>query len=108
MREIAQRIHRSRFQVAQATACELFTSTRPNNPRKLKPAPLFVHIKKSQRDFIQRCGLALLITLSVPTLPVAAQQQATAKTLPSPSPMRDLSGLWHYEGTGASEPIAPE
>jgi hypothetical protein len=38
----------------------------------------------------------------------AAAQQPASKPAPLPAPKRDLSGLWHYEGTGASEPIAPD
>ena len=41
-------------------------------------------------------------------LPVASQQQVTPKATPAPVPKRDLSGLWHYESSGASEPIAPD
>jgi hypothetical protein len=41
-------------------------------------------------------------------LPVSSQQAATPKTVPALAPRRDLSGLWHYAGTGASEPIAPD
>jgi hypothetical protein len=78
------------------------------NPHRLKPAPLKSNSKKSERDLIQKCGLATLLVLSFAALPIAAQQQAMPKTLPSHAPKRDLSGLWHYEGTGASEPIAPD
>jgi hypothetical protein len=46
--------------------------------------------------------------LSFAALPVASQQPSTPKALPAPAPKRDLSGLWHYEGTGASEPVAPD
>jgi hypothetical protein len=35
-------------------------------------------------------------------------QQLPASGASSFAPKRDLSGLWHYEGTGASEPIAPD
>jgi hypothetical protein len=70
-----------------------------------KPAPL---IKKFQRDLVQRFVLAMLVLLSFAALPIAAQQQATPKAAPAPFPKRDLSGVWHYEGTGGSEPIAPD
>jgi len=62
--------------------------------RRLKPAPL-------------RLRLAQLLILSFAIVPAYAQQ-TTPKTAPSLAPKRDLSGLWHYEGTGASEPIAPD
>jgi hypothetical protein len=54
-----------------------------------------------------KCEWALLMMALLAALPVAAQQ-ALPKPAPSPAPKRDLSGLWHYEGTGASEPIAPD
>src|ERR1700692_2922326 len=76
------------------------------NPPRLKPAPLKTNSKKSQCDFIQKCGLATLVVLSFAALPVAGQRPIP-KAAPAPAPKRDLSGLWHYEGTGASEPIAP-
>src|ERR1700674_4348846 len=75
------------------------------NPHRLKPALLR---KKFQRDFIQRCRLATLLALSFASLPVAGQQQATPKVAPAPAPKRDISGVWHYEGTGGSEPVAPD
>jgi hypothetical protein len=78
------------------------------NPHRLKPAPLKAKSKKSRREIIQKCGLATLLVLSFLTLTAAAQQQGPAKTPPLPASKRDLSGLWHYEGTGASEPIAPD
>lgn len=55
-----------------------------------------------------KCALATLITLSLVALPAGSQQQTASKTVPTPAPMRDLSGVWHYEGTGGSEPIAPD
>jgi hypothetical protein len=61
---------------------------------RLKPAPL-------------RLRLAQLLVLSFAVVPASAQQ-AARKTAPAPAPKQDLSGLWHYEGTGASEPIAPD
>jgi len=75
------------------------------HPRRLKPALLR---KKFQRDFIQKCALATLIAFSFAAFPAASQQQVTPKPAPAPAPTRDLSGLWHYEGTGGSEPIAPD
>ena len=75
------------------------------NPHRLKPVPLS---KKSQRDLMQRFMLAMLMALSFVALPIVAQQQGNPKAAPAPAPKRDLSGLWHYEGTGASEPIAPD
>jgi hypothetical protein len=50
----------------------------------------------------------MLIAFTFVVPPAAAQQQATPKAARAPAPKRDLSGLWHYEGTGASEPIAPD
>jgi hypothetical protein len=47
------------------------------------------------------------LVLSFAVVPASAQQ-AARKTAPAPAPKQDLSGLWHYEGTGASEPIAPD
>jgi hypothetical protein len=38
----------------------------------------------------------------------AAQQAPSQKTAAPPAPKRDLSGLWHYQGNGGSEPIAPD
>ena len=55
-----------------------------------------------------KCALATLVVLSFAALPAASQQQAAPKLAPAPAPKRDLSGVWHYEGTGASEPIAPD
>jgi hypothetical protein len=46
--------------------------------------------------------------MSFSALPVSSQQAATPKPARAPAPKQDLSGLWHYEGTGASEPIAPD
>jgi len=64
--------------------------------------------KNFQRDLMQRCVLATLMALSFAALPVASQQQATPKAAPAPAPKRDISGVWHYEGNGGSEPIAPD
>jgi hypothetical protein len=75
---------------------------------RLKPVPLFTHSKKFQCDFMRGCGLATLLVLSLVALPSASQQQATSKAVPAPAPQRDLSGVWHYEGNGGSEPIAPD
>src|SRR5579864_3575261 len=83
------------------------------NPHRLKskmptrsgPVPLN---KKSERDLMRRCGLVIAVLLLFAALPVAAQQQAAPKAAPAPAPKRDLSGVWHYEGTGGSEPIAPD
>ena len=57
---------------------------------------------------LAKCALATLTALSFAAVPAASQQQATPKANPAPAPKRDLSGLWHYESTGASEPIAPD
>ena len=46
--------------------------------------------------------------LSFAAFPAASQKQALPKAIPAQAPKRDLSGLWHYESTGASEPIAPD
>ena len=53
------------------------------------------------------CRRATIIVLFA-AFPVAAQQQTTPKTSRPPVPKRDLSGLWHYQSTGASEPVAPD
>lgn len=52
------------------------------------------------------CGWAGVLAFSFGVLSAAAQ--TPVKTASQPAPKRDLSGLWHYEGTGASEPIAPD
>jgi hypothetical protein len=52
--------------------------------------------------------LAALVALSLFTAAVSAQQPPAPNSAPAPAPKRDLSGLWHYQGTGASEPIAPD
>ena len=88
------------IQVAQASACGFLFCARCSKPHRLKPAPL-----KFPRNLIKKCGLATGMVLLMATH-VAAQQPAP-KPAP-PAPKRDLSGLWHYEGTGASEPIAPD
>jgi hypothetical protein len=79
----------------------------PTKPRRLKPAPLFASSKRFRRDRIRRSWLAMLIML-LAAFPAAAQQQTTPKSSPPLAPKRDLSGLWHYESTGASEPVAPD
>ena len=107
MHKIAQPIHHSQVQVAQASACVFLSALYRINPRRLKPAPLSAQGKKSLRDFAQRFGLATAMTVSLVALPLAAQQ-TTHKGAAAPAPKRDLSGLWHYEGTGGSEPIAPD
>ena len=40
--------------------------------------------------------------------PAASGQQSQQNAEPVPAPKRDLTGLWHYQSTGASEPIAPD
>ena len=75
---------------------------------KLKHALLKPHGKMFGLDSIQICGQAILIALSFAAVVAAGRQQANPKVAPAPAPKRDLSGLWHYEGTGASEPIAPD
>jgi hypothetical protein len=74
-------------------------------PTRSGPVPLR---KKLQRDSIPGCVLATLMALSFAALPVASQQQAAPKPAPAPAPKRDISGVWHYEGNGGSEPIAPD
>jgi hypothetical protein len=76
------------------------------NPHRLKPVPLFPQMKDFRCNFLQKIRLATLVAMSFAALPVASQQPATPKV--TPAPKRDLSGLWHYESTGASEPIAPD
>ena len=53
-------------------------------------------------------SLASLFAMSLAALPITSQQQALPGYLRTPAPKRDLSGIWHYEGTGASEGVAPE
>jgi hypothetical protein len=48
------------------------------------------------------------MTLLLAAFLVAAQQQPALRSSPPPTAKRDLSGLWHYESTGASEPVAPD
>jgi len=79
-----------------------------NNPHRLKPVPLNPHLENSGRDSIRNCGWATLLLTVLVVLPAASQQQAAPKANSTPTPKRDLSGLWHYESTGASEPIAPD
>src|SRR6185437_13377016 len=55
-----------------------------------------------------KCGLAFLTALSVVVLPARGQQQLASSSSAAPTHQRDISGLWHYEGTGASKPVAPE
>lgn len=50
----------------------------------------------------------MLAVLSLAALPAAAQQQAASNAASEPAPKRNLSGLWHYQSTGASEPVAPD
>ena len=79
-------------------------------PHRLKPVPLSRHRKKFRRDIMRGYELATLLVLSLVALPAVSQQMAPPKAAaaPAPAPKRDLSGLWHYEGTGGSEPIAPD
>jgi hypothetical protein len=53
-------------------------------------------------------GLAALQFLLLAASALNAQQQTTSKATSAPAPKRDLSGLWHYQGNGGSEPIAPD
>ena len=50
----------------------------------------------------------MLAVLSFAARPAASQQPSTPNAAPAPAPKRDLSGLWHYQSTGASEPVAPD
>jgi len=52
--------------------------------------------------------VAFLAALFFSVFPAHSQQQSTSTASPAPAPKRDLSGLWHYESTGASEPVAPD
>ena len=63
---------------------------------------------KVAHELIHKCGPAILLAIMFAAFPLAAQQRAPTKPQPAPAPKQDLSGLWHYEGTGASEPIAPD
>jgi hypothetical protein len=65
----------------------------------------------SKRPAIPPCrkyGLAVILALSLCGTAQAHPPQTQSKTAPTPAPKRDLSGLWHYQGTGGSEPIAPD
>ena len=77
-------------------------------PHRLKPALLCAQAGKFRSNFVSRCALVVAIALSSAALPAVSQQQARPKAAPVPAPKHDMSGLWHYEGTGASEPIAPD
>src|ERR1700722_3712314 len=100
MRQITQHHQSCMVQVAQASACGFLFCARCTKPHNLKPASL-----KFPRNLIKKCGLATGMILWLATQ--AASQQPTPKPAQSTASKRDLSGLWHYEGTGASEPIAP-
>ena len=41
-------------------------------------------------------------------LRLAAAQQPIPNRVSAAAHKRDLSGVWHYQGTGASEPVAPD
>ncbi|HEX3370968.1 MAG TPA: hypothetical protein VHS08_00535, partial [Candidatus Acidoferrales bacterium] len=44
----------------------------------------------------------------VAAIPARSQRQPTQPNAPASLAKRDLSGLWHYASTGASEPVAPD
>jgi hypothetical protein len=55
-------------------------------------------------------SIALVLALFMGASSGFGQQkpdQQSAST-PAAAPLRDLSGLWHYQSTGASEPVAPD
>lgn len=54
--------------------------------------------------------VALALILFTTTDAAFGQQKTDRQTdsAPSAAPIRDLSGLWHYQSTGASEPVAPD
>jgi hypothetical protein len=54
--------------------------------------------------------MAALIVFSFAGRPEAGPQKTATQSAPpaAPAPKRDISGLWHHEGTGGSEPIAPD
>src|SRR4029077_2974752 len=79
-----------------------------SNPDRLKSASLHAQCKNFQPNFVKKCGLIVSMTLLFAAVSVASQQQSNSKLASAPAPKRDLSGLWHYEGTGASDPIAPD
>jgi len=80
------------------------------NPHRLKPAPRPSRSHAILFEFIRVCALAALLALSFNPLLVTSQKQSASKAAQesATAPKRDLSGLWHYESTGASEPIAPD
>ena len=49
-----------------------------------------------------------MLLTSLFALRLAAAQQPIANRVSTTSHRRDLSGVWHYQGTGASEPVAPD
>lgn len=54
----------------------------------------------------------MALALALATRPYAAfgrqKPDQQAASTPAAAPLRDLSGLWHYQSTGASEPVAPD
>jgi hypothetical protein len=55
-----------------------------------------------------KCGLVFLTVSIFAALAAHNQQQPLSTASSAAVPKRDLSGLWHYESTGASEPVAPD
>jgi hypothetical protein len=60
----------------------------------------------------KRSALLALIALALTAFLLNAQlQQGASKLSVPPQPLavkRDLSGVWHYQSSGASEPVAPD
>jgi hypothetical protein len=59
-----------------------------------------------------KCGMLVLLTWPFIACLATAQRPVPTKAESAPAKVdratkRDLSGLWHYQSTGASEPIAP-
>jgi hypothetical protein len=60
------------------------------------------------RELFHKCLPAVLLACFAATLPAAGDAQTGPAVASSPAPKRDISGVWHYVSTGASEPVAPD
>jgi hypothetical protein len=69
------------------------------------------HRRKPALLLQQAWATALLVFYSVAftaAAPQSGNSQASVSKSAASTPKRDLSGLWHYQSTGASEPVAPD
>lgn len=62
----------------------------------------------STRGICLRAGLAILLVSMFATYARSAPQEKTAKETAAPTPKRDISGVWLYQGSGGQEAPAPE